>query len=225
MVTSRDLARQFETFLHPAGGGEDEAAELAHTRHRMTRAIIAYAHALRHHLRGSDPGPDFDRLLPADWRPALAHAEHRPAAVLQRLGGELRLCIERAWVAPILAQEIDRSFSRLGEVLGGCERIRSTPIPFSYSVLLHRTVYVYCYLLPFGLIDTIGNFTPLVVGIVAYTFFGLDAIGDEIEEPFGTTANDLPLSALSHAVEADLRELSGEGCTPPSPKAVNYCLQ
>ena len=76
----------------------------------------------------------------------------------------VRLCIERAWVAPILAQEIDRSFSRLGEVLGGCERIRSTPIPFSYSVLLHRTVYVYCYLLPFGLIDTIGNFTPLVVG-------------------------------------------------------------
>ena len=225
MVASRDLVRQFESFLRPAGDSEDEAAELAHTRHRMTRAIIAYAHALRHHLRGSDPGPDFDRLLPADWRPALAHADHRPAAVLQRLGGELRLCIERAWVAPILAQEIDRSFSRLGEVLGGCERIRSTPIPFSYSVLLHRTVYVYCYLLPFGLIDTIGNFTPLVVGIVAYTFFGLDAIGDEIEEPFGTTANDLPLSALSHAVEADLRELSGEGCTPPTPKAVNYCLQ
>ena len=97
MVTSRDLARQFESFLHPAGGGEDEAAELAHTRHRMTRAIIAYAHALRHHLRGSDPGPDFDRLLPADWRPALAHAEHRPAAVLQRLGGELRLCSALGW--------------------------------------------------------------------------------------------------------------------------------
>ena len=90
---------------------------------------------------------------------------------------------------------------------------------------LHRTVYVYCYLLPFGLVDSIGSYTPLVVGIVAYTFFGLDAIGDEIEEPFGTTANDLPLSALSYAVERDLRELSGEGEAPPVPGAVNYCLQ
>ena len=51
------------------------------------------------------------------------------------------------------------------------------------------------------------------------------SMGIALHPEDGTTANDLPLSALSHAVEADLRELSGEGCTPPTPKAVNYCLQ
>jgi len=57
-----------------------------------------------------------------------------------------------------------------------CERIRSTPIPFSYSLLLHRTAYLYCFLLPFGLVDSLGFMTPFVVAIVAYTFFGLDAL-------------------------------------------------
>lgn len=224
-VSSRDLVRQIDTFLRPAGGAASESADLAQMRQQMTHALIAYAHALRHHLRGSDPADDFERLLAPDLRRVLTSAANRPALILQRLGTDLRKCIRRGWVEPVLAQEIDRSFSRLGEVLGGCERIRMTPIPFSYSVLLHRTVYVYCYLLPFGLVDSIGSYTPLVVGIVAYTFFGLDAIGDEIEEPFGTTANDLPLSALSYAVERDLRELSGEGEAPPVPGAVNYCLQ
>lgn len=224
-VTSRDLLRQFNAFLSPAGNEKGEAAALAEMRERIAHALIAYAHALRHHLRGSDPADDFARLLPAPRCQALARVGNPPAAILHGLGADLRQCRQRGWIDAVLMQEIDRGIGRLGEVLGGCERIRSTPIPFSYLVLLHRTVYVYCYLLPFGLVDSIGSYTPLVVGIVAYTFFGLDAIGDEIEEPFGTTANDLPLAALSCAVESDLRELSGDRDLPSMPQVVNHCLQ
>jgi putative membrane protein len=120
---------------------------------------------------------------------------------------------------------VDRTIGQLADVLGGCERIRHTPLPFSYAVLLHRTVYVYCYLLPFGLVDSIGALTPVVVGIVAYTFFGLDAIGDEIEEPFGLTANDLPLTALSYGIEIAVREAIGDDAMPEMPSPVAYCLQ
>lgn len=87
---------------------------------------------------------------------------------------------------------MDERLTSLAMVLGACERIRNTPLPFAYTLLLHRTAYLYCFLLPFGLVDTIGLMTLLVVAIVSYTFFGLDALGDDIEEPFGDLPDDLP---------------------------------
>ena len=58
----------------------------------------------------------------------------------------------------------------LNDAFGGCERIAYTPLPFTYSVILHRTVYLYCFMLPFGLLDAIGFMTPVMVAFVAYTF-------------------------------------------------------
>jgi putative membrane protein len=68
---------------------------------------------------------------------------------------------------------------------------------------------MYCFLLPFGLVDTVGFMTPFVVAIVAYTFFGLDALGDEIEEPFGTADNHLPLDALCREIEVSVLDTLG----------------
>lgn len=219
--SSRNFVRQIESYVQcPAG-----SATVVEARRRMVCSVMAFAHALRHHLRDTDPTADLARLLPHDQAAELARIANRPAAILHGLGLDLRDCLQRGEITGILAQQIDQSLNQLSEVLGGCERIRNTPIPFSYSVLLHRTVYIYCYLLPFGLIDTIGNLTPVVVGVIAYTFFGLDAIGDEIEEPFGTTANDLPLQALSYGIEIDLRQLTGEGDLPNMPQPIDYCLQ
>lgn len=66
--------------------------------------------------------------------------------------------------------------------------------------------------------------TPFVVAIVAYTFFGLDALGDEIEEPFGLEANDLPLDTLCRTIEVNLLESLGEPAGRASLAPVNYCL-
>jgi putative membrane protein len=109
-------------------------------------------------------------------------------------------------------------------VAAACERIHGTPIPFSYSLLLHRTAYLYCVLLPFGLVDAIGDLTPLVTALVAYTFFGLDALGDEIEEPFGTADHDLPLDAICRTIEIDLRMALGDTALPPPLLPVDYRL-
>jgi putative membrane protein len=108
-------------------------------------------------------------------------------------------------------------------VLAACERIRLTPLPFAYTVLLHRTAYLFCLLLPFGLADTLGWFTPVLAGAVAYTFFGLDLLGDELEEPFGTAPNDLPLLALARTAERNLLEALGEP-QPESLQPVDFVL-
>lgn len=86
----------------------------------------------------------------------------------------------------------------------------------------HRTAYLYCFLLPFGLVDSIGFMTPFVVGIVSFTFFGLDALGDEIEEPFGVLPNDLALSSMCRTIERDLRAALGETSLPEPLLPVGY---
>ncbi|HNO38970.1 MAG TPA: bestrophin family ion channel [Marmoricola sp.] len=116
-----------------------------------------------------------------------------------------------------LAQKMEASLDGLAAAQGGCERIAGTPLPFTYSVILHRSAYLYCMLLPFGLVDAIGIMTPLVVTFVSYTFFALEALSDEIEEPFGLSANDLALDAIVANIDASLRELLGES-PPPAPR-------
>lgn len=219
----RNIARQACTFIEAKT--VDESEEVDALRRKMALSSVAFAHALRHQLRDEEPGEDLRRLLPLPLASTLGQLRNTASGILHGIGKDLQTCLRKGWIAPVLAQELDRSVSQLADVLGGCERIRNTPLPFSYSVLLHRTVYVYCYLLPFGLIDSIGPLTPVVVGIIAYTFFGLDAIGDEIEEPFGTTANDLPLTALSFGIEISVREMIGDKAIPAMPEPVAYCLQ
>jgi putative membrane protein len=136
----------------------------------------------------------------------------------------LQRCIADGRVDAYLAATIDSTLSTLVAACAACERIKSTPIPFSYTLLLHRTAYFYCFLLPFGLVDTIGFMTPFVVAIVAYTFFGLDALGDEIEEPFGLAPNDLPLDTICRTIEINLRETLGEAPLPQALMPVDYQL-
>jgi putative membrane protein len=102
-------------------------------------------------------------------------------------------------------------------------KIASTPIPYTYRVLLHRTVYLYCFLLPFGFVDSLGWVTPFIVIFIAYTFVALEAIADEIADPFGTEPNDLALNAMSEMIESTLLELGGQAL-PAAQKPTHWYL-
>ena len=223
MLRSRNLSRQCQCLMvYPAAAKAQDG--LADTRVRMVWRAIAFAHALRHLLRGIPPGPDVQNWLqPAEWQ-QLGGTSNAPDFLMLRMGMDLQQCVREQRIDPSLAVCIDNTLSAMTAAAASCERIKSTPIPFSYTLLLHRTAYLYCFLLPFGLVDLIGFMTPFVVAIVAYTFFALDALGDEIEEPFGTEANDLPLDAICRAIEINLRESLGDDNIPPPLQAVDYLL-
>ena len=210
--TTRSFARDVLVLVDaPAGGPADEGAARPTARQQeMIRAAIAFVHVFRQHLREQYEPAEYAGLLPESELARVQAAGHRPVAVLDVLGRMLH----RAWQAgaidafhlPVLAN----SLTLFTNQLGGCERIRNTPIPTSYTTLMHRIVGVYVFGLPFGLVTSIGEYTPLVVLFTAYAFLGLDAIGDEIENPFGIDPNDLPLAALSRSIEINLREMLGE---------------
>jgi putative membrane protein len=221
MHRSRSFARQVLTlahFEHAAGAAGDDP------RRRMVLRTIAFAAALRHHLRGSDAGADMRRLLAAGDARALAAAPSGTDWLLRRIGDDLGALLRAHRLDAPVAADMDQSLSALAAVAAGCERIRNTPVPFPYTLLLHRTAWLYCFLLPFGLVDSVGFMTPFVVAIVAYTFFGLDALGDEIEEPFGTADNHLPLDALCREIEIHLLAALGETDLPPLLQPVDHRL-
>ncbi|MFK4754550.1 bestrophin family protein [Oceanobacter antarcticus] len=129
--------------------------------------------------------------------------------VCQNMAEQLR----QAYVANELDTQgiriLDEHVSGLATVQAGCERLSSTPLPFAYSLLTHRTAYLYCYLLPFGLVGSMGWMTPVFLVIVAYTFFGLDALAQQLEEPFGSASNHLPLDALCRVNDRSLAQALG----------------
>ncbi|NMM14576.1 MAG: bestrophin [Rhodoferax sp.] len=220
---SRSLSRQCQSLIAYAESAQASRG-LVDLRVRMIYRAIAFAHALRHQLRDTDAQPELKGLLlESEWQ-QLQKASNKPDFLMLKMGQDLAQSLKEGRIDSCLAAGIDSTLSAMTAAAGGCERIKSTPIPFSYTLLLHRTAYLYCFLLPFGLVDSIGFMTPFVVAIVAYTFFGLDALGDEIEEPFGMDANDLPLNAICRTIEINLRESLGDEDSPAPLAPVNYCL-
>ncbi|WP_326534190.1 bestrophin family protein [Pseudorhodoferax sp.] len=190
----------------------------------LARRLIALAHALRHQLRRSDAAADLARLLPPEEAARVAAARFPAAMLLQMAGEWLRDMRLQGRLAAPLVPVLEAPLAQLGNALGGCERIASTPIPFTYSVIIHRTIYSYVLLLPFGLVDAIGPMTPVIVAFIAYTFFALEALGSEIEEPFGLAANDLALDSLCWTIETAVLESLGRSDGPPQPQPRNFLL-
>ena len=227
IARSRNLARQCLGLIDvqaPFTAADNAADNESDVRARMLRRAAAFAHALRHHLRKSDAQQDVAPwLAPGEWA-RVRELPNLPQALLLQMGADLAQCLRERRIDPLLAPTLDATLSAMNGVATACERIRGTPIPFSYTLLLHRTAYLYCILLPFGLVDAIGDLTPVVTAVVAYTFFGLDALGDEIEEPFGDSDHDLPLDAICRTIEIDVRVALGERELPPPLQPVDYRL-
>lgn len=215
VIATRNLTRQTIAFMPSLP---------APRRRRLVHGLIGFTHALRHDLRGTDPEADLRRWLPAEACAAVLAAPNRPNAVLGLLGDMYAQSARSAGIDSMLLVEMDRGLNQLSHVLGGCERIKGTPIPFAYILLLHRTVHVYCFMLPFCLIGPLGWLTPVAVGVLAYTFFGLDAIGEQIEGPFDLLPNDLPLDAISRNIEISLGSLLGDPKLPAPLEPKDFVL-
>ncbi len=223
VLKSRNLARQCLSLIKDAAPATASLG-LGDVRVRMVYRAIAFSYALKDLLRDAAPSPEIKRLLTDAESKQTGNSSNVPHLLMLGMGQDLRLCLDQEHIDPCLAAAIDNTLSAMGGAAAACERIKGTPIPFSYTLLLHRTAYLYCFLLPFGLVDTIGFMTPFVVAIVAYTFFGLDALGDEIEEPFGSEANDLALDAICRSLEINLRESLADEDIPAPLLPINYCL-
>ncbi len=205
---SRSLTRQVLSFI------DDETETGRHTQRSIIRLNIAFAHALRHRLRSTLPWQDVERFVDSEHHISMRQARNLPEYLLRLMGKKLGDSRRQQLTSDLMIQNMDERLTSLTIVLAACERIHTTPLPFAYILLVHRTTYLYCFMLPFGLANSLGWATPLVCGVLAYTFFGLDALSEEITDPFGVEPNNLPLTALSRIIEINLLEALEETDIP-----------
>ncbi|MGE4482277.1 bestrophin family protein [Acidocella sp.] len=181
-------------------------------RRPAAHRVGAFAHALRAHLRGSQDPP------PRDWLPAggwVRRTHNRPGTLLTELAEIFAGRLREGQITDITYRLFSDHLSVMSDIQAACERLRATPMPFAYSLMLHRTVWLFCLLLPFGLVDTLGLGTPVITVVLAYAFLGLDALGEELEEPFSTAPNGLPLDSLVRAIEIAVAETLEEPLPEP----------
>lgn len=207
IIQARGLARESHALLP----GDDNAG----LRRQTIQRCIAFAHALAAHLRGQDGAAACATWVGPDELTILRQRRNVPDTLLIWINQDLAQCVRERRISDVLYRGLEQRLDTLAASQAVCERIKSTPTPFAYTLLLHRTAWLFCMLLPFGLVSSLELLTPVLVTIIAYTFFGLDALGDELEEPFGLSDNDLPLSAMVRGIEIDLLESLGD--TLPAP--------
>jgi putative membrane protein len=214
LIAARSLTREVCSF----------AVDNVDLQRRVARMLSAFTFALKHQLRSTDPRSDLACRLDPDVLEKVCAARIPPAVLLLHLGRDIAAAQRNGDITDLQLQSIDRNLNLLTEASGACERIANTPIPYTYRVLMNRTVMVYCLLLPIGLSTSIGWLTTLVAPFIAYTFLALDVIGEQIEEPFGKEPNDLALASMCHGIEVSVCELVGETPRSSPPEVVDYVV-
>jgi ion channel-forming bestrophin family protein len=203
----RSLAREGEIFVR------DQESKRA-----VLRLALAFLHLHRRNLRGLQ-----DDTAAQSLAPDLVAAAHPPCAALDRLSDEIAAGHAEGRIDGFGARALAERVSSMAAQQAGCERIAGTPLPYVYSLLIYRTTYLYCLLLPLSLVEAAGWLTPLFVAVVGYVFLGLAEVSEELSHPFGTTPNALPLDAICRAAEISLAPHLGEAAPEPL-QAKNFYL-
>ncbi|MFY7741445.1 MAG: bestrophin family protein [Flavobacterium sp.] len=189
---SRNLAIKISAMLH------DES-----DRQYFRKMIPAYASILNKHLSKEDTG----KQLFDDVDLEIDHLKHKPnqiAKILFQKVSDLYLQKKITGDQLIVLNDELKSFA---EICGACERIKNTPIPYSYSAFIKKFIFFYVMTLPFGYVFSLGYYSIPVVIFIFYVLASLELIAEEIEDPFGYDANDLPTEKIASNIKKHVEEI------------------
>lgn len=194
---SRNLMLKLNAFI---------PAEQKETKKEFRILISNYAFALKEHLRSGyieSQLEEHPRLMLSE----LKTYNHVPNRIAQQLYVETESLLKQNIISEekyILINDELRSFTN---VVGACERIKKTPIPYSYSMFIKRIIFIYIITLPLGLVDDFKWVSLPIVLFVFYAFAGLELLAEEIEDPFGYEQSDLPTDEIAATIKKNLIEI------------------
>ena len=205
IFTCRNLSRQMWLTIptNTLAQSQEKAAFL--------RLIPAFFMAMKQHLRHAGVDESLKSVLSPEQCLELQYVTNMPLKVTQWIGGYLTKQYTQQHIDSIQFAAINRLLDQLVECLSRCERILAAPMPKAYSIHLRHLLLLYCLALPFQMVKDLQWCTIPVVGVVAFALFGIEAIGLEIENPFGYDANDIPLDRLCQKLHNDIEELIAAG--------------
>lgn len=206
-------SRNLAIYLHSALPPEDDES-----RHYLAVHISNFAIALKEHLRSGARTDEFIMVSEEE-----IEQYNRKASIPNFIAYEIVQRIQDAHHAGHISMadhiNIKQHSQELLNISGACERIKKTPIPFSYNVYLKLFITFYAIGLPFALIPVFGYWSILIVAFVFFAFIGLELMAEEIEDPFGLDCNDLPTGDIAHTIRNNVFELlEVRECVKEKPK-------
>jgi len=204
--TSRELAFKINSFLPDT---DDE------NRKFYSMMIPNFAISLTQHLRSK---PEFQELefFSKDKNVRYLNEANKPNFVLKQLFVRTNLLKEKALIDGFQFQVLEENVGGMVDALGACERIRNTPIPYSYSMFMKKFVFLYLITLPFAFMSEFGYWTILLILFITYILLGTELIAEEIEDPFGLDVNDLPTDFLAEKIAGDVATILNPEISEPS---------
>ena len=175
-------------------------------RRFMAKHIANFCLSLSEHLRD---GTKLDKLIFLHPEEAAYYEDkdHAPNFIALRIFQRIAAAHREGTINEGDYINIKAQHQSLLDILGACERIKKTPIPFSYAVYLKVFVTAYCILLPFGLAEPFGWMSVPLTMLISFALLGIELMGEEIEDPFGLDCNDLPTGDIAHTIKRNVFEL------------------
>lgn len=196
--TSRNLCMKINAILHP----EDNSNRLF-----FVQSVPLFCFKLRDHLRAS---LDFTPINLGKYHPELEpfdHTKHEPMHILSIMYKRLYALQNEGKMNGEQLLSVYTDIEKLNNIYGSCERIKNTPIPSAYSIFVKKFVYIYIMTLPFGFIFSLGFYIIPVVAFIYYVLASLELIAEEIEDPFGDDANDIPTNTIAVTIKENVEQL------------------
>ncbi|MEJ7935119.1 bestrophin family ion channel [Sphingobium sp. AN558] len=204
---SRSLARAVRNFMP-----DPEASEL---KRIIVMRQIAYVNALRCQLRRQSADAEVKRFLnKGDADLALART-NIANGILDGTGRRIDTARRSGWIDTIQQSRMESVLIDIANAQGGMERLKNTPLPNHFRFFPTLFVHLFCILLPFGLVETLGFATPLGSTIAGLMFLAVLAIGDDLVDPFADSVHDVPLTAMCRTIEIDLLQAIGRDAPEP----------
>ncbi|MFM2359760.1 MAG: hypothetical protein RLY16_1753 [Bacteroidota bacterium] len=195
---SRNLALKINAILPDSQHQAD--------RHFFAIAIPMYAKRLSLHLKTEQTRLALDEQP----HPELAGIDlnkHVPNQVAGLLYKRVQHLYKNKQITDAQLLFINNELQSFTDICGACERIKNTPIPFSYSSFLKKFVFIYIMTLPFGFVFSLGFYVIPVVTFIFYVLTSLELIAEEIEDPFGEDVNDLPTEKMAENIKKQVHEI------------------
>ena len=161
--------------------------------------------ALKEHLRGA---VNLDELEDVEnFKASLSGRMHLPNLMIQSMYRKTKLFVSSKLISPEEQIIIDKELKSFFDIMGACERIKNTPIPFTYNIFLKKFIFFYILTLPIGFVAYFEYWAIPISIFVFYVLVSLEIIAEEIEMPFGLDANDLPTQKLSEMIRVNVKEI------------------
>jgi putative membrane protein len=168
--------------------------------------IANFIFATKEHLR---KGVQFAELDVHDdlFIEEIRRVKHRPNKIAGKMIERINELYREGKITGDHLINLDKEPKEFIDLMGGCERIRNTPIPYSYTMYIKKFIFIYIITLPFGLVSTFGYFTIATVLLVSFVLLSVELIAEEIEDPFGRDINDLPTDELAAKIKENVQEI------------------